>query len=54
MPEDDPKQRCPDISRAREMLDWQPEVNLATGISRTIDYFAGETKRDDGLGITQT
>ena len=54
LPEDDPKQRCPDISRAKAMLDWQPEVNLATGISRTIDYFAGKTQRNDGSGIAQT
>ena len=53
LPEDDPKQRCPDISRAKAMLGWQPEVNLATGISRTIDYFAGKTQRNDGSGITQ-
>lgn len=54
LPEDDPKQRCPDISRAKAMLGWQPAVNLTTGISRTIDYFAGKTQRDDGSGITQT
>ena len=41
LPEDDPRRRCPDISKAREMLGWQPEVSLEAGISRTIDYFAG-------------
>ena len=54
LPADDPRQRCPDISKAQAMLGWQPEVNLATGISRTIDYFAGKTQRNDGAGITQT
>ena len=44
LPEDDPGQRCPDISKAREMLGWQPEVNLETGITRTIDYFAEKTQ----------
>ena len=43
LPEDDPKQRCPDISKAKAMLGWQPEVNLEEGITRTIDYFAGLT-----------
>ena len=41
--EDDPKQRCPDISKAKAMLGWQPEVNLEEGIKQTIDYFAGLT-----------
>lgn len=39
LPQDDPKQRCPDISRAREGLGWAPTVDLATGLARTIEYF---------------
>ena len=39
LPEDDPRQRCPDISRAREWLDWQPRVPLKVGLERTIAYF---------------
>ena len=39
LPEDDPKTRCPDLSRARELLDWQPTVALDDGIRRTIGYF---------------
>jgi UDP-glucuronate decarboxylase len=38
-PEDDPRQRRPDISRANEILDWQPRVPLRDGLSRTIAYF---------------
>lgn len=41
LPTDDPLQRCPDISRARTHLKWQPEVDLETGLARTIDYFRG-------------
>ena len=41
LPTDDPMQRCPDISRARTHLKWQPEVDLETGLARTIDYFRG-------------
>jgi UDP-glucuronate decarboxylase len=39
LPVDDPTQRCPDISRARNLLDWEPRVPLATGLERTIAYF---------------
>jgi dTDP-glucose 4,6-dehydratase len=37
LPEDDPKQRKPDISRATELLSWKPEVSLREGLQRTID-----------------
>ena len=37
--EDDPKQRCPDISRMREALGWSPTVGLEEGLARTIAYF---------------
>jgi UDP-glucuronate decarboxylase len=39
LPQDDPKQRKPDITRAREILNWEPKVNLETGLATTIDYF---------------
>jgi dTDP-glucose 4,6-dehydratase len=39
LPVDDPKQRRPDISRARELLGWQPEVGLEDGLARTLEYF---------------
>lgn len=39
LPEDDPKQRRPDITLAREKLDWQPKVELETGLKETLDYF---------------
>jgi UDP-glucuronate decarboxylase len=39
LPQDDPLQRCPDISRARQMLGWEPRVALDDGLSRTIAYF---------------
>jgi dTDP-glucose 4,6-dehydratase len=37
LPTDDPKQRRPDITRARELLGWQPEVSLREGLQRTLD-----------------
>ena len=39
LPVDDPKQRRPDISHARELLGWQPEVSLEDGLGRTLEYF---------------
>ncbi|MBV6522952.1 MAG: UDP-glucose 4-epimerase [Gemmatimonadaceae bacterium] len=39
LPEDDPKVRKPDITRAREILGWEPKVPLREGVTRTIDYF---------------
>jgi UDP-glucuronate decarboxylase len=41
LPVDDPKQRCPDISLARTLLQWEPKVALDQGLTRTIDYFRG-------------
>jgi UDP-glucuronate decarboxylase len=40
LPVDDPRRRKPDIARAREWLDWEPEVALGEGLNRTIAYFA--------------
>ena len=39
LPVDDPTQRQPDISLARSVLGWEPEIDLRTGIERTADYF---------------
>ena len=42
LPADDPRQRQPDITKARAVLDWQPTVELEAGLLRTIDYFRGK------------
>jgi dTDP-glucose 4,6-dehydratase len=39
LPIDDPKQRRPDITRARRLIGWEPEVELEDGLSRTLEYF---------------
>jgi len=39
LPQDDPKRRCPDISRAKQLLKWEPKVNLEEGLKLTIKYF---------------
>ena len=41
LPTDDPTQRRPDITRARDLLGWEPEVELRDGIVRTAEYFSG-------------
>jgi dTDP-glucose 4,6-dehydratase len=47
LPEDDPKVRRPDITRARELLGWEPGVALAEGLERTIPYFHDLIERRD-------
>ena len=44
LPQDDPRQRQPDISMAREFLDWEPTVALEQGIEKTIEYFRKSAK----------
>jgi dTDP-glucose 4,6-dehydratase len=42
LPQDDPKRRCPDISKARRLLNWEPRVSLEEGLRLTIEYFKRE------------
>lgn len=44
LPQDDPQQRQPDITRARDDLGWRPAVDLAEGLERTVAYFAGQPR----------
>ena len=39
LPSDDPMQRCPDVTKAKELLGWEPKVNLREGLAHTIDWF---------------
>ena len=39
LPQDDPKQRCPDITKAKALLDWEPKVDLKTGLQNTVEYY---------------
>jgi dTDP-glucose 4,6-dehydratase len=46
LPQDDPKQRQPDISKAKELLKWEPKVNRAEGLKITYEYFKSLPKED--------
>ena len=43
LPQDDPLQRKPDITLAKQRLDWEPKLGLEEGLKKTIDYFKGIT-----------
>ncbi len=46
LPQDDPTQRQPDITRAREWLGWEPKIHLAEGLERTVDHFRQRLSRE--------
>lgn len=41
---DDPRQRCPDITKAKTLLDWEPKIDLITGLKHSLDYFSEAVK----------
>jgi dTDP-glucose 4,6-dehydratase len=45
LPQDDPKQRRPDISKAKQLLGWEPTIDLDTGLGLSLDYFRAEVDR---------
>ena len=47
LPQDDPKQRQPDITLAKEILNWQPKISLETGLQPTIEYFKQELEKTE-------
>jgi dTDP-glucose 4,6-dehydratase len=48
LPQDDPKRRCPDISKAKRLLQWEPKINLEEGLKSTLDYFKREFASQQG------
>ena len=44
LPEDDPKRRRPDITKARELLGWEPKIDLRTGLELSLEYFREAVK----------
>jgi UDP-glucuronate decarboxylase len=49
LPQDDPKQRRPDITMARDILCWKPTIPLQKGLVRTINYFEALLKQQNSL-----
>ncbi|HXE56213.1 MAG TPA: hypothetical protein VN541_24515, partial [Tepidisphaeraceae bacterium] len=45
MPPDDPRVRCPDISRARQILGWQPQVPRRQGLAKMIEFYRDELRK---------
>ncbi|HEX3235411.1 MAG TPA: UDP-glucuronic acid decarboxylase family protein [Gemmatimonadales bacterium] len=50
LPQDDPTQRQPDITRAREWLGWEPKIHLVEGLGRTVEFFRKRPPRETGAG----
>lgn len=53
LPQDDPRRRRPDISRAADVLDWRPQVGLAEGLARTIAWFSESMSENRGLAAAE-
>ncbi len=51
LPTDDPKRRCPEISKARAKLEWFPRVSLPDGLARTIDWYAHSLIASEGAAL---
>ncbi|EMR74207.1 nucleoside-diphosphate-sugar epimerase [Thaumarchaeota archaeon SCGC AB-539-E09] len=47
LPEDDPKRRCPDISKAKQLIEWEPRISLEEGLKRTIKWFRPRVHKND-------
>jgi dTDP-glucose 4,6-dehydratase len=48
LPQDDPKVRQPDITRARQLLGWEPRIGRREGLKRTLEYFQGKVRSGPG------
>jgi dTDP-glucose 4,6-dehydratase len=51
LPEDDPRQRCPEIRRARETLGWEPRISAREGLRKTLEWFAGRSNRPEASPV---
>jgi len=47
LPQDDPKQRKPDITRAQTLLGWNPTIPLSEGLKKTVSYFRTRARKSD-------
>ena len=49
LPQDDPKQRRPDIAKARKMLGWEPKIGLEEGLQLSLGYFKNAVAEEEAL-----
>ena len=54
LPQDDPKQRCPDISKAKTLLGWEPRISLDSGLKMSLEYFKKAVLLEDGERVPKT
>jgi dTDP-glucose 4,6-dehydratase len=54
LPPDDPKQRRPDITKARQLLGWEPKIDLETGLKMSLDYFRKAVLEDSAVQVQKT
>ena len=54
LPQDDPRVRKPDITRARQLLGWEPRIARRDGLARTLEYFQGRLQADSAHGRQET
>ncbi len=52
LPQDDPKQRCPDITKAKRILNWEPKVKLEDGLQTTYEYFKNKVAQTQAAKVT--
>ena len=51
LPQDDPKQRCPDISKAKRLLGWEPKIDLRAGLRMSLEYFRSAVNASGNDGV---
>ena len=52
LPQDDPKQRCPDISKAKRLLGWEPKIDLRAGLKLSLDYFRAAVLEEEKASVS--
>ena len=53
LPEDDPKQRCPDITRAKEILGWEPRIPAREGLKLTFEWFGQRLSHSEAAPLAE-
>jgi dTDP-glucose 4,6-dehydratase len=53
LPQDDPTRRRPDITKARQLLGWEPKIKLRQGLEKSLEYFKAYTHQNDAISVDQ-